>query len=134
MIIDPQKQAEHFRRRQQVWQEAANDKRKYGAKLRRRFQVEADAARTNAERWERTIPQARKFLTRQEATYRLGLMDAAQRKEPAGVRVACRDRETGEVYEAQDDEVLHAQIAIRTGRSGLLQDGWTIPADHQEEA
>lgn len=33
----------------------------------------------------------RKFLTRQQATYQLGLMDAAQCKEPAGVKVACRE-------------------------------------------
>lgn len=70
----------------------------------------------------------RRFLTRQQATYQLGLMDAAQRKEPAGVRVACRDRDTGEIYEAQGDEVLHAQIALRVGRAMKVVDGWTVPA------
>lgn len=73
------------------------------------------------------MPDDRVFLTRQQATYALGLMDAAQRKEPAGVRVACRDRRTGEVFEAQPGEVLHAEIAIRVGRTGGgLEDGWTI--------
>jgi hypothetical protein len=71
----------------------------------------------------------RRFLTRQQATYRFGLMDAAQRKEPAGVRVACRDRGTGEVFEAEGAEMLHCQIAIRVNRTGgVLEDGWTAPA------
>jgi hypothetical protein len=70
----------------------------------------------------------RKFLTRRQATYALGLMDAAQRKEPRGVKVACRDKETGEIYEAQDGEVLHAQIALRVQRARNVEDGWTVPA------
>jgi hypothetical protein len=78
----------------------------------------------------RVAPPGRVFLPRAEATYRLGLMDAAHRAEPEGVRVACSDRETGEVFEAEGGEVLHAQIAIRVGRTGgPLEDGWTIPAE-----
>jgi len=72
----------------------------------------------------------RVFLERKEATYLLGLMDAAQRREPRGVRVACRDRETGKVYEALASETLHAQIAIRCNlpRDITREDGWTAPA------
>ncbi len=68
----------------------------------------------------------RVFLTRVQATYALGLMDAGLRREPRGVRVACRDPKTGKVFEAQDDEVLHSQIAIRANLSGCAVDGWTI--------
>ncbi len=68
----------------------------------------------------------RVFLTRVQATYALGLMDAALRKEPRGVRVACRDPKTGKVFEAQDDEVLHSQIAIRANLGITHVDGWTI--------
>lgn len=74
------------------------------------------------------VAPARKFLTRRQATHALGLMDAALRKEPAGVKVACRDLETGEVYEATADEVLHAQIALRVNRARMVEDGWTVPA------
>lgn len=66
------------------------------------------------------------FLTRAEATYRLGLVDASLRREPAGVKPACRDRSTGEIFEAIEGEYLHAQIALRV-RRGNLEDGWTTP-------
>lgn len=54
-------------------------------------------------------------------------MDAGQRKEPVGVKVACRDIETGAIYEAQDGEVFHAQIALRVNRAMMVVDGWTVP-------
>lgn len=72
----------------------------------------------------------RTFLPRPEATRLLGLVDAALRREPKDVRVACKDCETGEVYEAVGSEVLHAQIALRVGRAMRVIDGWTVPAGY----
>lgn len=76
---------------------------------------------------------SRVFLTRVQATYALGLLCSSQKREPAGVVVACRDRATGEVHEAQGDEALHAQIALRVGVYGL-EDGWTVPAGSRAAA
>lgn len=69
----------------------------------------------------------RKFLTRVEATHRLGLFDAGLRREPQGVKVACLDQATGTVYEAEPGEFLHAQIFIRVAYPGCdLVAGWTV--------
>jgi hypothetical protein len=77
--------------------------------------------------------EQRRFLTRPEATYEFGLMDAAQRREPPDVRVAVRSRRTGQVVEAAAGEALHAQIRIRAGLCGEDgEDGWTAPLDSRK--
>lgn len=74
------------------------------------------------------------FLPRQRATYLLGLMDAAHRREPEDVVPAMMNEATGEVFEAQPGESLHAQIVLRVGKSAAeARAGWTAPATMIED-
>jgi len=73
------------------------------------------------------MPDDRVFLTRMQATHMFGLMDASLKREPVGVKVACQDQETLEVFEALPGEFLHAQIACRVRTGHAMTDGWTVP-------
>ncbi len=80
------------------------------------------------------IGPSRKFLSRVEATYALGLMDAANPQQPEAVKAEAlvAVRIDGEVYEGP--ERLHALLVCRlasegvsvTGDGTTFEEGWTV--------
>lgn len=79
-------------------------------------------------------PAGRKFLTRIEATYSLGLMDAAQptiQPEALVVHACIAIRTAGVVYEGEPNERLHANLIVALFADGIAVDadfeaGWTV--------
>lgn len=76
---------------------------------------------------------SRTFLTRQQATYALGLACASQMPRASGwvpddahARVACLGMD-GTIHEAHDGETLHVQIMHRVG-DFEMPCGWSVDA------